>query len=78
MKSNVGNVDKIARVSLGVAFVFIGLLAPISTVARFVWVALSMVLFVTAFSGYCPLNQLLGINTHKGNERIAMRDRQQK
>jgi hypothetical protein len=78
MKPNVGSVDKVARVSLGVAFVFIGLLAPISTLARFIWVALSLALFVTAFSGYCPLNQLLGIDTRKENERIAIRDMQRK
>lgn len=69
MKSNVGGIDKVARVSLGVAFVFIGMLVPMSTFAQFVWISLSLILFVTAFSGYCPLNAVLGINTSKEDHR---------
>ena len=60
MKTNVGGMDRIARISVGL--VLIGLAAT-GTVG--VWGWLGIVPLATAAMGWCPAYTLLGINPHK-------------
>ncbi len=62
MQQNVGNVEKIARVILG-----LGLLSLIYLLEGNIrWVGLTgIILLVTAGIGWCPISQVLGINTSK-------------
>jgi hypothetical protein len=58
MKTNVGGIDRIARIVLGIALIA---LAATGTIGLWGWIGL--VLLGTALVGFCPLYPLLGINT---------------
>lgn len=58
MKSNVGGIDRILRIVLGLALIgatLAGVIGP--------WGWLGVVPLGTALLGFCPLYPLLGINT---------------
>jgi hypothetical protein len=58
MNRNEGNIDRIARALLGV-----GLLGATLTGSIGPWGWIGVVPLVTAAIGWCPLYQMLGINT---------------
>lgn len=62
MQQNVGNIEKIVRVILG-----LGLLSLIFLLEGNIrWVGLAgVILLVTAAIGWCPISSVLGINTAK-------------
>ncbi len=58
MNTNVGQVDKIIRIVLGIVLisqVFFGLKTP--------WGWLGLIPLVTGLIGFCPLYKLLGLST---------------
>ena len=58
MKANVGSIDRILRIVVGVgliALVFVGPKTPLG------WIGI--VPLLTAFVSFCPLYSLLGVNT---------------
>lgn len=61
MKQNVGPVDRVLRVILGVVLVY----AALTVSGLWAWVAggAAAIMFVTALVGFCPLYALFGINT---------------
>lgn len=60
MTTNIGGVDKVVRVLIGL--VLLSLLFLLKGQAR--WFGLiGLVPLVTAFVGFCPLYRLLGMNT---------------
>lgn len=60
---NVCGVDKVIRIILGIIFVALGLFFVASAIGKGILFALAVIAFVTAFTGYCPLNKLIGINS---------------
>jgi len=60
MKANVGGIDRILRVLIGLALLAFLLLFEGS--ARW-WGAIGVVPLVTGFMGFCPLYTLLGLNS---------------
>ena len=58
MKTNVGGIDRILRVVLGLVLIGLTLSGTIG-----VWGWLGLVLVGTAAFGFCPLYPLLGLNT---------------
>lgn len=67
-KNNVGKVDRIIRVVLGVLLignVFFALQHPIG------WIGVILVL--TGIAGICPLYSLLGLNTKSAAERVGLK-----
>ncbi len=60
MQKNVGTIDRIARVALG-----IGLIAMALTGPQVVWGWIGIVPLATAALGWCPAYTLLGIKTCK-------------
>lgn len=58
MQANVGTVDRIARVVLG-----IGLLALVFVGPQTLWGLVGIVPLATALVGFCPAYRLLGICT---------------
>ena len=58
MNANVGGIDKILRIAVGI--VLIGL-AALGIVGAWGWIGL--VPLLTGLSGQCPLYPLLGVNT---------------
>ncbi|TBW41010.1 DUF2892 domain-containing protein [Siculibacillus lacustris] len=62
MTSNVGGIDKIARIVVGLALIAFALLAPASLGWKWIgWIG--VVPLATAFLNFCPAYTLLGINT---------------
>ena len=58
MEKNMGTIDRIARIALGVvliALVFVGPQTP--------WGWIGVIPLATAFIGWCPAYRLLGIRT---------------
>ncbi len=63
MKPNVGGVDRIARIVIGIVLLIVGLAAPLETTWRIAALVVAAIALVTAVVRFCPANWLLGINT---------------
>jgi Protein of unknown function (DUF2892) len=59
MKTNVGKTDKSIRIVLGI------IIAAAGVYYQSLWGLVAIVALVTAFTGFCPLYSLFGINTCK-------------
>ncbi len=60
MKKNVGTIDRVFRVILGLVLIGFALVAE-GTTARFGW--LGIIPLLTAVVSFCPVYTLLGVNT---------------
>lgn len=58
MKSNVGGIDRVLRIVLGLALIAMTLTGTIG-----VWGWIGLVPLGTAALGFCPLYSMLGLNT---------------
>lgn len=58
MKTNVGTIDRIVRVALGLALLGLAVTGTIG-----MWGYIGVVPLLTAAIGYCPLYQVLGIDS---------------
>ncbi len=63
MKKNVGGIDKIARIVVGLALLGLAL-AGVGTP----WTYLGIVPLATGLMGWCPLYPLLGVSSCKSKE----------
>jgi hypothetical protein len=70
MKCNVGGWDRNIRYAVGTGALAAGLFAPISRGWRMAAFALATSELLTATTRYCPLNQMLGINTCERSVRL--------
>ncbi len=62
MMTNVGGIDKILRIVVGLALIAFALFAPATISWKWIgWIGVVPVL--TALMGFCPAYTLLGINT---------------
>ena len=59
MKKNVGNIDKVVRIILGI------IIAALGIYYQSWWGLVAIVPFATAFMGFCGLYPVFGINTNK-------------
>ena len=60
MKQNVGTIDRVIRVALGVALITFAVIGE-GVAAKFGWIG--VIPLLTAFAGFCPLYTLLGVNS---------------
>lgn len=63
MKSNVGGIDKIARIVVGAVLILLALTGTIG-----VWGWIGVVPLATGLFNFCPAWKLLGINTRRPNQ----------
>ena len=63
MKKNVGSVDRVIRLVVG-----LGLLSIIWVGPQTLWGLLGLIPLATAVTSYCPNYQIFGINTCKSGE----------
>ncbi|MDD3433457.1 MAG: DUF2892 domain-containing protein [Tepidiphilus sp.] len=63
MKQNVGGIDKIIRIAVGVVLIVLALMG-IGTP----WTWIGVLPLATGLIGWCPLYPLLGVNTCKNKE----------
>jgi Protein of unknown function (DUF2892) len=64
MKTNVGKTDKSIRIILGI------IIAAAGIYYQSLWGLAAIVPLVTAFTGFCPLYNLFGINTCKTKIKV--------
>jgi hypothetical protein len=69
MKPNVGGIDRIGRIVVGIVLLVVGMAAPISAMWQTVALVVAAIALITAVVQFCPLNALLGINTCKLDEK---------
>lgn len=60
MKQNVGMIDRVIRVLLGVTLLTFAIIGE-GVAAKVSWIG--VIPLLTAFAGFCPLYTLLGINS---------------
>lgn len=63
---NVGGVDRAVRLAIGAVLPLAAALAPMGSGWRVVAGTVGGIALATALGGYCPLNQLLGVDTAHG------------
>lgn len=63
MKTNVGTVDRMIRLVLGVVLVILFFSETITGTLGYVLMAVGIVFVVTSMVGFCPLYALVGLNT---------------
>ncbi|MEA3411085.1 MAG: DUF2892 domain-containing protein [Pseudomonadota bacterium] len=67
-KNNVGKVDRIIRIVVGVVLVgnvFFALQNPIG------WIG--VILIITGIAGICPIYSLLNLNTRSAGEKVGLK-----
>lgn len=69
MKRNVGGIDRIGRIVIGIVLLVVGLAAPISATWQIVALVVAAIALVTAVVQFCPINFAFGINTCKLEEK---------
>ncbi|MDR5875725.1 DUF2892 domain-containing protein [Halomonas sp. CUBES01] len=60
MKSNVGNIDKILRILVGLTLILLAILGTVG-----VWGWIGILPLATGLFNFCPAYKLIGINTCK-------------
>jgi hypothetical protein len=70
MKKNVGSADKVIRIILGVAIIAFGIYS------QSWWGLVGIVPLFTAFIGWCPAYNLIGVSTDKkvNVEKISLKN----
>jgi uncharacterized membrane protein len=63
MTCNVGGIERPIRIGAGLVAIIIGLFAGLSTAMSGAALAVGVILLLTGAMGFCPLFNLLGINT---------------
>jgi hypothetical protein len=64
MKKNIGDVERVIRVIIGIAILSLAFIGPKSP-----WAYLGIVPLVTGVLGWCPPYSLLGISTRRTDSR---------
>ena len=65
MTVNVGSVDRLARIALGLVLIVLALTAGWGALGAIVSAVIGGVLVVTALVRFCPLYRLIGVRTCK-------------
>ena len=65
MNTNVGSTDKMIRIVAGIVAAVVAFLVGAGSVLGIVLLVVAAVMLVTAFTGFCPLYRLIGVNTCK-------------
>lgn len=71
MECNVGGLDRNVRIGMGIATLALGLFGPLGRGARIASLIIGATELITGATRYCPVNQLLGLNTCQPDFREA-------
>lgn len=63
MKANVGTIDRLFRIVVGVGLIAAGFLAGLAAPWNYVAMGVGAVLALTAIISFCPLYAVIGANT---------------
>ncbi|HFQ92043.1 MAG TPA: DUF2892 domain-containing protein [Chromatiales bacterium] len=62
MQANVGSIDRVLRIAVGLALIAIVFVGPQTP-----WGWIGVIPLVTALIGWCPLYRILGISSNKAH-----------
>lgn len=66
MEKNVGKVDMVVRVVLGLVLLYVGAAQVVTTgIATYIIALIGLILLVTGVTGHCAIYSILKINTRK-------------
>ncbi|HRN41023.1 MAG: DUF2892 domain-containing protein [Flavobacteriales bacterium] len=65
MKKNMGNIDRIFRIILAIAFSVVYFTKTVEGTLGFVLLGLGAIFILTSIVSFCPLYTLFGLNTCK-------------
>lgn len=65
MIKNVGSTDKIIRIIVGIVLLAAGFLLSLGSTLKIILIVVGLINLVTAFTSFCLLYTLFGINTGK-------------
>ncbi len=68
MKKNMGNVDRVIRILLAIAFIALYYTGTITGLIGIALIILSVVFVATSFLSFCPLYAAFGMNTCPAKE----------
>lgn len=68
MKCNVGGIDMAGRLIIGAVLLIAAFTVSMSTAWQTVLLVVAAIALVTGIIRYCPLNQMLGLNTCTGKK----------
>ncbi len=68
MKKNIGNVDRLVRLVIGVVGLLLGLSGVVEGTIKWIALIVGVLMLLTATVRFCPIYPLLGINTNKRKE----------
>jgi hypothetical protein len=68
MKKNMGNADKALRILIAIAIALLYYFDIISGAIAYILMVVSIVLLITSFINFCPIYNLLGIDTSKSKK----------
>ncbi|MHB0887712.1 YgaP family membrane protein [Acidithiobacillus sp.] len=68
MQCNVGGVDRVGRIVIGVVLLLVWFLVPLGLVWQVVVLVIAAIALVTGIVRFCPLNTAFGINTCGGKK----------
>ena len=63
MTANVGKIDRIARLILGIVLLVLPFVSGMGTTATVISVIVGIVMVATSSMKFCPLYRILGVNT---------------
>lgn len=63
MKTNVGTIDRMIRLVLGIIMVVLYFSETITGTLGYVLMAVGIVFVITSMIGFCPLYAIVGLNT---------------
>jgi len=69
MKCNVGGIDRIGRIVIGIVLIVAGFAAPVEMTWRIVMFVVAAIALVTAIVGFCPANAIFGVNTCENTKK---------
>lgn len=71
MKCNVGAMDRALRAVVGTGFLIAAIFATVHPAWRIAFATIAAVAFFTVATRYCPLNQLIGLDTCHRKDRLS-------
>ncbi len=69
MKNNVGSTDKIIRIIIAIAALYVAYQGIVASPWNYVLYAVAGIMVFTAIMGCCPLFSIFGVNTCKIKEK---------
>ena len=72
MKKNIGSIDRLTRLLASIAVAIPFVTGLVSREVGIILLAISLILFLTSTTGFCPLYSIFGLNTSSKINRTEL------